>query len=64
LSCDWWGVARRGFSNGVAVHRLWVCVIETMRLVQAMIWLRSLWSGASAGTSFVWRHEVFSVDQK
>ena len=64
LSGDWWGVARRGFSNSVAVHRLRVCVIETMCLVQAMIRLRSLWSGASAGTSFVWRHEAFSVDQK
>ena len=64
LSGDWWGVARRGLSNGVAVHRLGVCVIKTMRLVQAVIWLRSLWSGASTGTSFVWRHEDFSVDQK
>lgn len=35
-----------------------------MSLVQAMIRLRSLWSGASAGTSFVWRHETFSVEQK
>jgi hypothetical protein len=46
------------------VHRFRVGVIKTMRLVQAMIRLRSLWSGASAGTSFVWRHETFSVEQK